>query len=208
MTETGYSTNSITIKQGYFNVLVYDEIETGKGKMQESIEFQSHYVYPRIIITRAIYGEFPPSPTTSGNGSGASRGSGGTGGTSASRVGTTSGSGSGTRGGGVSGSGSSRYDEVNSDNTRYIMDVTANIQALTHGEALTIPKGTNLTKLFRNDPSPGRKKQLRISYISRGYRGNLRIREKDDYLVAGLELGYPPQATVNDDDANHRSGTL
>eukprot|EP01039_Chlorochromonas_danica_P004092 gene4092-4478_t len=137
MTETGYSTNSITIKQGYFNVLVYDEIETGKGKMQESIEFQ-----------------------------------------------------------------------INSDNTRYIMDVTANIQALTHGEALTIPKGTNLTKLFRNDPSPGRKKQLRISYISRGYRGNLRIREKDDYLVAGLELGYPPQATVNDDDANHRSGTL
>ena len=30
--------------------------------------------------------------------------------------------------------------------------------------------------------------------------GNVRVREKNDLLVAGIELGYPPRAPPDDDD--------
>ena len=42
------------------------------------------------------------------------------------------------------------------------------------------------------DPCPGTRKQLTVEYITRGFNGNLRIRERDGFLVAALELGYAP----------------
>jgi hypothetical protein len=48
------------------------------------------------------------------------------------------------------------------------------------------------------DPCPGVSKILRISYVTRGFTGALRVREKEDLLVAAVELGYtltPPADT-------------
>eukprot|EP01031_Cornospumella_fuschlensis_P037973 gene37973-46131_t len=83
------------------------------------------------------------------------------------------------------------YGEL--DDMSKVMDVTFNLQALCRERALVIEKDADLDKLFKVDPSPGRNKQLKISYISRGYAGSLRVREKDDCLCAALELGYLPQ---------------
>ncbi len=55
----------------------------------------------------------------------------------------------------------------------------------------------NLDKIFTN-PCRGLKKQLKISYLTRGFSGAIRIREKDDLLVAAVELGYPPIPKVDD----------
>ena len=43
-------------------------------------------------------------------------------------------------------------------------------------------------------PSPSQPKQLRVDYTVTGFQGNLRLKVgiKDDKLVAGLELGFPP----------------
>lgn len=98
------------------------------------------------------------------------------------------------------------YGEL--DDLSKVHDVTYHVQARAHGRALQIDKGTDLAALFKIDPSPGRNKKLKISYISRGYSGNVRVRERDDCLVAGLELGYPPQASLGDDNRNHTSKYL
>lgn len=98
------------------------------------------------------------------------------------------------------------YGEL--DDLTKVMDVTFDVQAKAHERALVIDKYTDVTALFKVDPSPGRNKKLKIFYISRGYTGNLRVREKDDCLAAGLELGYPPHASLGDDDANHVSRTM
>ena len=50
---------------------------------------------------------------------------------------------------------------------------------------------TSLIHIF-TDPCPGTRKTLTVEYVTRGFNGNLRIREKDGYLVAALELGYAP----------------
>ena len=43
-------------------------------------------------------------------------------------------------------------------------------------------------------------KHLRVSYMTRGFSGSIRIREKDDLLVATVELGYPPIKPVDDEE--------
>ena len=39
----------------------------------------------------------------------------------------------------------------------------------------------------------GVRKWLKIHYVVRGFMGTLRVREKNDLLVAAVELGYPPR---------------
>ncbi len=82
-----------------------------------------------------------------------------------------------------------------------IVDVTSEIQGLVRGNSLVIEREFNLNDLFKMDPAPGRQKELSIEYITRGFQGNLRVREKNDLLVAGIELGYPPLPPP--DDINH-----
>ena len=57
----------------------------------------------------------------------------------------------------------------------------------------------NMDKLFTN-PGRGLRKQLKIDYMTRGFSGSIRIREKNDLLVATVELGYPPLAPVVDEE--------
>ena len=90
------------------------------------------------------------------------------------------------------------YGELN-DLSKCI-DVTALIQAQVKGRVLQLDTNVPLQSLFFKDPSPGRKKQLHIHYINRGFIGNVRVREKNDCLVAKIELGYPPLPPP--DDAN------
>lgn len=49
-----------------------------------------------------------------------------------------------------------------------------------------LDSNVDLNKLFLKDPSPGKRKALRIDYVTRGFTGNLRIRELNDKLVAGI----------------------
>ena len=49
-----------------------------------------------------------------------------------------------------------------------------------------------VTAQIFGDPCPGVRKSLRVQYITRGFNGNLRIRERGGHLVAALELGYAP----------------
>ncbi len=44
------------------------------------------------------------------------------------------------------------------------------------------------------DPCPGVPKYLRVEYVALGFKGSMRVREKEDCLIAALELGYPPLA--------------
>ena len=70
-----------------------------------------------------------------------------------------------------------------------VIDVTREVQGLVDVEGLRIPLDLNLNQLF-TDPSPGSLKQLRIQYTSRGIRGCIRVREKDDRLISRVQLGY------------------
>ncbi len=144
MQETGYARNFITMKKGRFNIVVEDDVESGRGIMRESLEFLADYASPILIITKAIYGELH-------------------------------------------------------DLTKCI-DVTNEIQSMVVGRTLIIEKDLNLNVFFKRDPSPGRQKQLQIKYITRGFTGNLRVREKNDYLVAGVELGFPPIPPPDDEN--------
>jgi len=85
-------------------------------------------------------------------------------------------------------------------NSAKIIDVTNDVQAQVRGRSLSIGREVNLNKLFRWDPAPGKRKQLNIKYLTKGFMGNLRVREKDDVLVAGIELGYPPVPPPDDED--------
>jgi hypothetical protein len=116
-----------------------------KGVLQESLNFQTNYVAPLIIVKRATYGELR---------------------------------------------------DLNN-----CIDVTRDIQYMVKGRVLDITREVNLNEVFHKDPSPGRRKQLKIEYIMRGFRGNLRVREKNDCVVANVELGYPPLPPP--DDENH-----
>ena len=79
------------------------------------------------------------------------------------------------------------------DVTRMI-DVTPEIQGLVTGRELLLDPQVNLLDLFIRDPCPGQQKQLRVDYTVTGFQGNLRLKVgiRDDRLVAGLELGFPP----------------
>ena len=93
------------------------------------------------------------------------------------------------------------YGELTVDkDTSKIIDVTNDIQAQVSGRELIIEREVNLNKLFHFDPSPGKRKHLNIQYLTKGFTGNIRVREKNDLLVAGVELGYPPRAPPDDDD--------
>ena len=72
------------------------------------------------------------------------------------------------------------------------VDVTMELQALVTGRLLRVCQDVNLDKVFSKDPAQGLRKQLHFSYTTLGFRGNLRVRERDDYFVAGIQLGYPP----------------
>jgi hypothetical protein len=91
------------------------------------------------------------------------------------------------------------YGELN--DIHKTIDVTNEIQTLVNGRTLIIDRDLNLNEFFKMDPSPGRTKELKISYMTRGFMGNLRVREKNDLLVASIELGYPPLPPP--DDENH-----
>ena len=56
-----------------------------------------------------------------------------------------------------------------------------------------------MDKIFTN-PCRGLQKHLKINYMTRGFSGSIRIREKDDLLVATVELGYPPIKPVDDEE--------
>jgi hypothetical protein len=81
-----------------------------------------------------------------------------------------------------------------------LIDVTNDVQGMVVGRSLVIERDINLNKYFHIDPSPGKRKHLRINYLTKGFTGNVRVREKGDCLVAGIELGYPPVAPPDDDD--------
>jgi hypothetical protein len=80
-----------------------------------------------------------------------------------------------------------------------LIDVTNEIQGLVVGNTLTIEREVNLNELFKMDPAPGRPKEIQIDYITRGFQGNVRVRERNDLLIAGIELGYPPLPPPDDD---------
>lgn len=86
------------------------------------------------------------------------------------------------------------------------IDVTREVQYQVRGRALDINTDVDLHKLFHKDPSPGRRKQLEVSYIMRGFMGNLRVREKNDCLVAGIQLGYPPVPPPDDENIITKDG--
>jgi hypothetical protein len=92
------------------------------------------------------------------------------------------------------------YGEMSAHDTSKIIDVTNDIQAQVQGRELIIERDVNLNKLFHWDPSPGKRKHLNIQYLTKGFTGNVRVREKSDCLVATIELGYPPRAPPDDDD--------
>lgn len=81
----------------------------------------------------------------------------------------------------------------NFDDLSKCIDVTSDVQALVKGRFLRIERNVNLDALF-SDPCPGRRKQLKIEYSARGFMGNIRVHEKNDFLAAKLEIGFPPQA--------------
>jgi hypothetical protein len=66
------------------------------------------------------------------------------------------------------------------------------LQALVTGRILRVCQDVNLDKVFSKDPALGLRKQLSFKFTTLGFRGNLRVRERDNLLVAGIQLGYPP----------------
>jgi hypothetical protein len=80
-----------------------------------------------------------------------------------------------------------------------VIDCTSEIQSLVKGNTLIVERELNLNSFFKMDPAPGRQKELSIEYITRGFQGNIRVREKNDLLVAAIELGYPPLPPPDDE---------
>lgn len=66
------------------------------------------------------------------------------------------------------------------------------------GRKLHISKEVDLDALLTN-PCPGVKKSLKVKYVTRGFQGAMRVREKNDCLSALLELGYPPIPPADED---------
>ena len=74
------------------------------------------------------------------------------------------------------------------------MDVTLEVQSMVEGRKLHIGTDVDLTKSFSKDPCPGMRKKLRIAYVTRGFIGAIRVRERNDLFVTTIELGYPAVA--------------
>jgi len=83
-------------------------------------------------------------------------------------------------------------------NSSHLIDCTTEVQLKVKGQVLCIEQSENLNHWLVRDPCPGIHKQLRIEYITRGFYGNVRVREKDDLLVAGVQLGYLPESPQDD----------
>jgi hypothetical protein len=79
---------------------------------------------------------------------------------------------------------------------KQLIDVTVECQNLVSGRFLKISTKQDLFKLF-GDPCAGVPKYLRVEYVALGFKGSMRVRERDDLLVAALELGYPPAAEAD-----------
>ncbi|MEC8392495.1 MAG: hypothetical protein VXZ58_06420, partial [Actinomycetota bacterium] len=72
-----------------------------------------------------------------------------------------------------------------------VVDVTLEVQSMVEGRKLHIGTEIDLTEKFSKDPCPGMRKQLRIAYVTRGFVGAVRVRERNDLFVTTVELGYP-----------------
>jgi hypothetical protein len=77
------------------------------------------------------------------------------------------------------------------DSTK-VIDVTPEVQNFVKGRVLRIDGEVKLDEVFPYDPAPGIRKQLRIDYCTKGFAGNLRVREKKGFLSAAMELGFQP----------------
>ena len=77
------------------------------------------------------------------------------------------------------------------DDASRVVDVTLEVQSMVEGRKLHIGTDVDLTKAFSKDPCPGMRKQLRIAYVTRGFVGAVRVRERNDLFVTTIELGYP-----------------
>jgi hypothetical protein len=80
----------------------------------------------------------------------------------------------------------------NFEDVSKLIDCTSEVQGRVQGACLCIEEQEDLNKLFTIDPCPGMRKQLRIDYVSRGFIGNIRVREKEGLLAASVSLGYMP----------------
>lgn len=72
-----------------------------------------------------------------------------------------------------------------------VVDVTLEVQSMVQGRKLHLGTELDLTRAFSKDPCPGMRKQLRIAYVTRGFIGAVRVRERNDLFVTTIELGYP-----------------
>ncbi len=45
---------------------------------------------------------------------------------------------------------------------------------------------------YLSNPCVGIRKALKFQYVTRGILGCIRVREKDDNLIANVEIGYMP----------------
>ena len=66
------------------------------------------------------------------------------------------------------------YGEINQSNLRDVskmIDVTTEMQNTVIGRNLILDTDVDLNKKFLIDPSPGKRKQLRVEYITRGFTG-------------------------------------
>ena len=75
-----------------------------------------------------------------------------------------------------------------------VVDVTLEVQSMVEGRKLHFGTDVDLTKAFSKDPCPGMRKKLRVSYVTRGFIGAVRVRERNDLFVTTIELGYPAVA--------------
>ena len=78
-----------------------------------------------------------------------------------------------------------------------VVDVTLEVQTMVRGKILHIGPEVDLDAAFSKDPCPGMRKQLRICYVTRGFIGAVRVREKEDLFITNVELGYPPVAEAD-----------
>lgn len=80
------------------------------------------------------------------------------------------------------------------DDSSRVVDVTLEVQSMVEGRKLHIGTDVDLTKAFSKDPCPGMRKKLRIAYVTRGFIGAVRVRERNDLFATTIELGYPAVA--------------
>jgi hypothetical protein len=89
-------------------------------------------------------------------------------------------------------------------NYRKVFDVTAELRQLSFlqgGHKLYISNTDDLESLFR-DPARGVRKELKLSYTSRGFSGTMRIEESKNFLKSSIQIGYIPEKGSN--GANRR----